>query len=101
MRQLLAYCALSLCLPALYPLMVNAQSLEQHENFDQAKPGALPAGWESGVTAQWFGLVPSVVAGGIGTLLVVGIVALIWPRVRRFGSLGESAIHAEADKPTG
>ena len=48
-------------------------------------------GLESGVTAEWFGLVPSVVAGGIGTVMVVGAVALIWPQVRRFGSLHEAS----------
>jgi MFS family permease len=46
--------------------------------------------WESGLTAQVFGLVPSVVAGGIGTVLVVIMVALAWPEVRRFGSLHEA-----------
>src|SRR5262249_10564751 len=29
--------------------------------------------FESGVTAAWFGTVPAVIVGGIGTLLVVGI----------------------------
>src|ERR1700723_1178089 len=29
--------------------------------------------FESGVTAQWFGTVPAVVLGGIGTLVVIGI----------------------------
>jgi hypothetical protein len=33
--------------------------------------------FESGVTAAWFGVVPSVVIGGIGTLAVV----LLWLRV--------------------
>jgi hypothetical protein len=32
--------------------------------------------FESGVTAAWFGVVPSVVVGGIGTLAVV----LLWMR---------------------
>jgi len=32
--------------------------------------------FESGLTAAWFGLVPSVVIGGIGTLVVV--VLWIW-----------------------
>lgn len=55
-------------------------------------------GWESGVTAAYFGLIPSVVAGGIGTLVVVGLVALIWPQVRRFGSLHDAALrHQEPE----
>lgn len=47
-------------------------------------------GWESGLTAQLFGLVPSVVVGGIGTILTVLLVAVIWPEVRRFGSLHDA-----------
>lgn len=47
-------------------------------------------GFESGVVAGAFGPVASVVAGGIGTLLVVGAVAWRWPGVRRLGPL-ESA----------
>ena len=52
-------------------------------------------GWESGLTAEWLGLGPSVVAGGIGTLVVVGLVAIIWPQVRRFGSLHDAAMRHE------
>jgi MFS family permease len=44
-------------------------------------------GFESGVTARYFGAVLSVVGGGIGTLIVVGLTTVIWPQVRRFGSL--------------
>ena len=43
--------------------------------------------FESGVTAALFGPVISVVAGGIGTVLVVLGVARIWPEVRRIGRL--------------
>jgi MFS family permease len=49
-------------------------------------------GWESGVTAQYLGLVPSIIAGGIGTLAVVGLVAVVWPQIRRFGSLHDAAV---------
>ena len=48
-------------------------------------------GFESGVTAQLFGPVASVVGGGIGTILVVLVVALAWPGIRRLGSLHEVA----------
>ena len=44
-------------------------------------------GFESGFVAYWFGPVFSVVSGGVGTILVVLAVALIWPEVRRFGRL--------------
>jgi MFS family permease len=43
--------------------------------------------FESGITAELFGTVPSVVGGGIGTILVVLAVALRWPEVLRLGSL--------------
>ena len=44
-------------------------------------------GFESGITAQWFGAVASVVGGGIGTLLIVAGAAWMWPELRRFGPL--------------
>lgn len=43
--------------------------------------------FESGMTAQWFGPVASVVAGGIGTILVVLAVMWAWPEILRLGSL--------------
>jgi MFS family permease len=45
-------------------------------------------GFESGLTAQLFGPVISVAGGGIGTILVVLLVTLIWPEMRRLGKLG-------------
>jgi MFS family permease len=53
-------------------------------------------GFESGITAQWFGAVASVVGGGIGTLLVVAGAAWIWPELRRFG-----ALHSARPESTG
>jgi MFS family permease len=47
--------------------------------------------FESGITAQWFGPVLSVVGGGVGTLLVVLIVAIQWPVVLRLDSLAAAA----------
>jgi len=54
-------------------------------------------GAESGFVAQWFGpslgntvamgSIISVVSGGIGTILVVAAVALIWPQIRKYGRL--------------
>jgi MFS family permease len=43
--------------------------------------------FESGVVAAWFGAVVSVVAGGVGTILVVAAVAWAWPEIRRLGPL--------------
>jgi MFS family permease len=54
-------------------------------------------GFESGVTAQLFGPVLSVVAGGIGTLLVVLLVARLWPEMRNLRTLSEPAPVAEGD----
>lgn len=42
---------------------------------------------ESGVTAAWLGIVPAVVAGGIGTVLVVGLCALAFPALRKVDRL--------------
>jgi MFS family permease len=44
-------------------------------------------GLESGLTAAFFGVVRSVVGGGIGTLLVVLGIGGMFPEVRRLGSL--------------
>ncbi len=46
-------------------------------------------GLESGFTAAWFGVIPSVVAGGVGTILVVLAANAIWPQVRKLGALHE------------
>ncbi len=44
-------------------------------------------GFESGLAAQLFGPVIAVAGGGLGTILVVLCVALIWPEIRRLGPL--------------
>jgi hypothetical protein len=38
--------------------------------------------FESGLTAQWFGAVPAVVLGGVGTLLVIALWAWLFPELR-------------------
>jgi len=43
--------------------------------------------FESGLTAHWFGTVPAVVIGGIGTMLVVLIWAKLFPAMRRIDDL--------------
>src|SRR5216683_5629878 len=43
--------------------------------------------FESGLTAQWFGTVPAVVLGGIGTLVVIGIWAWVFPELRNADQL--------------
>ena len=44
-------------------------------------------GFESGAAAALLGPVWAVVGGGIGSLVVVAIVAWLWPEVRRYGHL--------------
>ena len=44
-------------------------------------------GFESAFVAYLLGPVFSVVSGGIGTILVVAAVALIWPEIRKYGRL--------------
>jgi hypothetical protein len=46
--------------------------------------------FESGLTAQWFGAVPSVVLGGVGTLLVVALWAWRFPRLRNVDRLRDA-----------
>jgi MFS family permease len=52
-------------------------------------------GFESGVVAALFGPVLAVVAGGIGTVLVVAAVAWRWPEMRRLKRL--DGLHDEAE----
>jgi MFS family permease len=39
--------------------------------------------FESGLTAHWFGTVPAVVLGGVGTLLVIGLWTWLFPALRK------------------
>jgi len=48
-------------------------------------------GFESGLVAQLFGPVVSVVTGGVGTILVVIATAFNWPEIRKYGRLDDSA----------
>ena len=43
--------------------------------------------FESGVTAQWFGTVPAVVLGGLGTIAIVALWAWRFPALRRVDAL--------------
>ncbi|MGA7572902.1 MAG: MFS transporter [Terriglobales bacterium] len=43
--------------------------------------------FESGLTAQWFGTVPAVVLGGVGTLLIIAIWACLFPELRHADQL--------------
>jgi MFS family permease len=54
--------------------------------------------FESGATAAMFGPTVSVVGGGIATLLVVVIVATIWPELARVGPLHSLAPQDAVDE---
>ena len=43
--------------------------------------------FESGITAAWLGTVPAVVAGGIGTILIVALWSRLFPELRRVNQL--------------
>ena len=51
--------------------------------------------FESGVTAAWFGTVPSVVIGGIGTLVVVALWMVMFPELRRVNRVSDVIPAAE------
>jgi MFS family permease len=55
--------------------------------------------FESGITAQWMGAVPAVVAGGVGTIAVVAVWSWLFPALRRVDHLTQEslAIAAEQD----
>jgi MFS family permease len=43
--------------------------------------------FESGLTAHWFGTVPAVILGGVGTLVVIGLWAWMFPELRQAGQV--------------
>ena len=45
--------------------------------------------FESGIAAWLMGLVPSVVFGGVMSIVAVGVVAAIWPQLLRLGALDQ------------
>jgi hypothetical protein len=54
--------------------------------------------FESGMTAEWFGPVASVVGGGAGTILVVSAAMLRWPRLLALGSLHSAGEISRAEE---
>ncbi len=54
--------------------------------------------FESGLTAHWWGAVPAVVVGGLGSLIVTAISAVVFPALRRANQLtAESLRSAEVE----
>jgi MFS family permease len=57
--------------------------------------------FESGVTARLFGTIPSVVLGGIGTILVVGLWMRLFPELRRVDRLTDVKPPQSAEEQAG
>jgi hypothetical protein len=53
--------------------------------------------FESGLTAAWFGTVPAVVLGGMGTLAVIAIWAWKFPELRQAEQVGGVTVEAGGD----
>jgi MFS family permease len=56
---------------------------------------------ESGMTAQWFGTVPSVVFGGIAACVVVAISSVLFPGLRRVDRLDAESLRPAELTPDG
>jgi hypothetical protein len=48
--------------------------------------------FESGVTAKWWGAVPAVVIGGIGSLMVTGAASVVFPDLRNADALSAESL---------
>lgn len=55
--------------------------------------------FRSGLTAEWLGAVPSVLIGGIGTLVVVGACVLLFPQLARVDRMED--VRKEAERREG
>ncbi len=56
--------------------------------------------FESGVTAQWWGAVRAVVAGGLGALAITGIWSVAFPKLRAVDALTVEALMPVKEEPT-
>src|ERR1700723_305362 len=56
--------------------------------------------FESGVTAQWWGAVRAVVAGGIGALAITGIWSVLFPALRGAEQLTEESLLQVEEEPS-
>ena len=56
--------------------------------------------FESGVTAQWWGAVRAVMAGGLGALAVTGIWSTLFPGLRDIAQLTEDSLLQVDEEPT-
>jgi len=51
--------------------------------------------FESGLTAHWFGTVPAVVLGGVGTLAITGVWIKLFPGLAKRDRMSEIVVEAE------
>jgi len=52
--------------------------------------------FESGLTAHWFGTVPAVILGGVGTLVVIAIWAWKFPELRRADEVTVTSLESQS-----
>jgi hypothetical protein len=57
--------------------------------------------FESGLTAQWFGTVPAVILGGVGTIAFVALWARLFPALRRTDRLTARPLAEVAEEAAG
>jgi MFS family permease len=57
--------------------------------------------FESGLTAHWFGTVPAVVLGGVGTLVVIALWTWKFPELRRTGDMSAGGFADSPEAETG
>ena len=57
--------------------------------------------FESGITAQWFGVIPAVVLGGVGTLVIVGLWSWLFPQLRKMDRLLPASERPLITEPAG
>jgi hypothetical protein len=56
--------------------------------------------FESGVTAQWWGAVRAVVAGGLGALAITGMWSVLFPGLRGINHLTEESLMQIEEEPS-
>jgi MFS family permease len=56
--------------------------------------------FESGVTAQWWGAVRAVVAGGLGALAITGIWSVLFPGLRGIDQLTQESLRQVEEEPS-
>lgn len=54
--------------------------------------------FESGLTAHWFGTIPAVVIGGVGSLVITGLWGVLFPSLRRADQLTPEALLPRDDQ---